>query len=140
MFSPDGTQFACATTEGLVIYSLRNDYQVFNPVDIDENVTLDNIISGVKKEEYLTSLLMALKINELEVVEKVYKCIPLENVSLISAHFPSNYLFKYVFLIYVTLSYLLYLLHRFLEYLSHEIEKGKDVEWNMIWLKNILKY
>ena len=94
LFSPDGTQFACATTEGLVVYSLRNDNAVFNPVDIDENVTLDNIISGIKKEEYLTALLMSLKINELEVIEKVYKCIPIENVALISAHFPSNYLFK----------------------------------------------
>jgi hypothetical protein len=43
-FAPDGTSFACATTEGLLIYSLRpND--VFNPVEIDETVTLDNIIA-----------------------------------------------------------------------------------------------
>eukprot|EP00347_Sterkiella_histriomuscorum_P002397 403368319 len=122
LFSPDGTQFSCATTEGLVIYSLRNDYQVFNPVDIDENVTLDNIIQCVKKEEYLPALLMALKINEIEVIDKIYKCIPLENVPLISAHFPSNYLFK------------------FLDFLAHELEKGKDLEWTMIWIKNLLKY
>ena len=43
-FSPDGTNFACATTEGLVIYSLKSD-DVFNPVEIDENVTIDNIIA-----------------------------------------------------------------------------------------------
>ena len=44
LFSPDGTSFACATTEGLVVYSLRDNNTVFNPVDIDENITLDNII------------------------------------------------------------------------------------------------
>jgi len=27
-----------------------------------------------------------------------------------------------------------------LEYLSDEIERGRDIEWNMEWLKNILKY
>lgn len=27
-----------------------------------------------------------------------------------------------------------------MEYLSSEIERGRDVEWNMIWLKNILKF
>jgi hypothetical protein len=27
-----------------------------------------------------------------------------------------------------------------LEYLSFELDKGKDVEWNMTWLKNILKF
>jgi periodic tryptophan protein 2 len=42
-FSPDGQTFACATTEGLVIYSLAGD-AYFNPVEIDENVTIDNII------------------------------------------------------------------------------------------------
>lgn len=48
-FSPDGTQFAAATTEGLVIYSNRlATNQVFNPIMIDESVTLDNIIKKVK--------------------------------------------------------------------------------------------
>lgn len=60
LFSPDGTQFACATTEGLVLYStsLTNDQSVFNPVDLDENATLDNVIESIKKEEYLTALLV----------------------------------------------------------------------------------
>ena len=48
-FSPDGTQFAAATTEGLIIYSNRlATNQVFNPIMIDESVTLDNIIEKVK--------------------------------------------------------------------------------------------
>lgn len=60
--------------------------------------------------------------NEREVTQKVFKCIPAESISLISANMPSNYLLK------------------FLEYLSIEIDQGKDVEWNMQWLKNILKF
>lgn len=92
-FSPDGTQFACATTEGLLLFSLRPD-DVFNPFEIDETVTLDNIISELKDEQYLTALLLALKLNTVEVIDKVYKCIPINNVPLISANFPSNYLFK----------------------------------------------
>lgn len=122
LFSPDGSQFAAATTEGLVIYSIRNDQAIFNPVDIDENVTLDSIIEAVKKEEYLTALLMALRINEREVIDKVYRCIPLDNVPLICAHFPSNYLF------------------RFMDYLASQLEAGKDLEWNLEWLKSLLKY
>lgn len=35
---------------------------------------------------------------------------------------------------------MLTLIIRFLEYLSIEIDQGKDVEWNMNWLKNILKF
>lgn len=49
-FSPDGTQFAAATTEGLIIYSLKNDFNLFNPIEIDETVTLENIIDNVKSE------------------------------------------------------------------------------------------
>ena len=74
------------------------------------------------KENYLSSMVMSLKLNEDEVIEKVFKCIPIASVSLISANFPSNYLF------------------RFLEYLQKEIEQAKDIEWNMIWLKELLKY
>ena len=47
-FSPDGTQFACATTEGIVIYSLGSsllENHTFNPYEIDETVTIDNIIT-----------------------------------------------------------------------------------------------
>ncbi len=57
-FSPDGSQFACATTEGLLIYSLKNDINAFNPVEIDETVTLENIIDNVKQEQYLTALVV----------------------------------------------------------------------------------
>jgi len=60
---------------------------------------------------------MALKLNEAELIEKVFGCIPVESVPLISAHFPSNYLF------------------RFLEFLQRQIDGAKDIEWNMIWLK-----
>lgn len=57
-FSPDGTQFAAATTEGLIIYSLKNDINLFNPVEIDETVTIDNIIANIRNEQYLTSILV----------------------------------------------------------------------------------
>jgi len=57
-FSPDGTQFAAATTEGLIIYSLKNDINLFNPLEIDETVTIDNIITNVKNQQYLTALIV----------------------------------------------------------------------------------
>ena len=92
-FSPDGTQFAAATTEGLVIYSNRlSANQVFNPIMIDESVTLDNIIEKVKLEEYVSATVLALRLNEAQVTDVVYKCIPLESVPLVCSSFPNNYL------------------------------------------------
>lgn len=58
LFSPDGSSFACATTEGLIIYSLRPENSLFNPFDIDEHVTLEGIIQSIKDEQHLSALLV----------------------------------------------------------------------------------
>lgn len=98
-FSPDGTQFACATTEGLLIYSLSHDLlsrKPFNPVEIDETVTLDSIIDAVKNEHYLQALVMSIRIGEREVIDKVFKCIPLSAAEIVASQFPSNYLLPFL--------------------------------------------
>ena len=67
-------------------------------------------------------MIMALKLNEEEIIDKVFKCIPMNSISLISSSFPSNYLYQ------------------FLEYLCAQVEASNDIEWNMLWLKELLKY
>ena len=94
----------------------------FNPYEIDETVTIDNIIQNLKDENFLSSLILSLRLNEQEVIEKVFGCIPIGSVTIISANFPSNYLF------------------RFLEFLAKQIENSKNIQWNMIWLKELYKY
>ena len=107
-FSPDGTQFAAATTEGLVLYSNKqNSEAFFNPFMIDEEVTIDNIIAKVKAEEYLTALVLALRFNVPEVTQTVYKCIPYSTIPLLVAHMPEMILIK------------------LLEFMAAEIEQGK---------------
>ena len=65
---------------------------------------------------------MSLKLNDDDIIDKVFKCIPRNSIALISSSFPSNYLFK------------------FLEFLAVQIEKSEDIEWNMMWLREIVKY
>ena len=125
-FSPDGTQFAAATTEGLVIYSnsahTRQGADFFNPFEIDESVTLENIIAKVQNEEHLTALVLALRLNIAEVTDTVYRCVPVASVSLIVAHMPEMLLLK------------------LLQFLATEIENGREIHWAMAWLEAILKY
>ena len=122
-FSPDGTQFAAATTEGLVLYSNKQESEAFfNPFMIDEEVTIDNIISKVKAEEFLTALVLALRLNESEVTQTVYKCIPCGSIPLLVAHMPEMMLIK------------------LLEFMAVEIEQGRHIHWAMLWLENILKF
>ena len=65
---------------------------------------------------------MALKMNEIEVISKVYQCIPLISVPLIVNNIPQNYLFL------------------FLDFISTQIVQNLNIEFNMLWLKEILKY
>jgi len=70
---------------------------VFNPFfESNETITVDSLISCLKQEDFMMALLMALKLNEEEIIEKVYKCIPAHNIGLISANIPSNYLFRFL--------------------------------------------
>ena len=50
---------------------------LFNPFEIDENVTIDNIIAKVKSEEFLTALVLSLRLNMPEVIDTVYRCVPI---------------------------------------------------------------
>lgn len=125
-FSPDGTQFAAATTEGLIIYSntshvaKRADF--FNPFEIDESVTLENIIAKVQNEEHLTAMVLALRLNIKEVTDTVYRCVPVASVPLIVAHMPTMLLLK------------------LMQFLAVDIENGREIHWAMVWLESILKY
>jgi len=42
---------------------VKNDTNLFNPIEIDETVTIDNIIAHVKSEEYLTALIVRLSVH-----------------------------------------------------------------------------
>ena len=60
----------------------------FQPFDIDETITIDSIIENIKADNHLTALVMALKMNEHEVISKVYQCIPIASVPLIANNIP----------------------------------------------------
>lgn len=76
-FSPTAQSWAAATTEGLLIYSLDRGI-VFDPLNLSLEVTpkaardcLDQ-----QKQQYSTALLMALKLNEVNLIEEIIEQIP----------------------------------------------------------------
>ena len=79
-------------------------------------------MAKVRKEEHLTALVLALRLNIAEVTETVYKCVPTDSVALIVAHMPEMLLLK------------------LLQFLAVEIELGREIHWAMVWLEAILKY
>ncbi len=56
-FSPTGRSWAAATTEGLLIYSLDSTL-IFDPFELDVDITSTNIIKILEEKKYLQALLV----------------------------------------------------------------------------------
>lgn len=78
--SPQGRHFACATTEGLLIYSLDDDL-VFDPTDLGEDVTPQAIYSSLKQKLYLRALLLAFRLQNNELIKHTILSTPPKEVS-----------------------------------------------------------
>jgi periodic tryptophan protein 2 len=90
-FCPTGRSWAAASTEGLLIYSL-DDTLVFDPFELEMDITPDSVLSTLTNKQYLHALIMAFKLNEPQVTVKVFESIPSSDIPLISSQLPEKYL------------------------------------------------
>lgn len=74
-FSPTGQSWAAATTEGLLIYSLDKGI-VFDPYQLSLEITPKSTRECIKKDEYSSALIMALKLNEPPLIHEIIEKIP----------------------------------------------------------------
>lgn len=74
-FSPPAQSWAAATTEGLLIYSLDRGI-VFDPLNLSLEVTPKAARECIQQQQYSTALLMALKLNEVKLIEEIIEQIP----------------------------------------------------------------
>lgn len=82
-FSPSGMEWASATTEGLVIYSLDSDMD-FHPFDLEIDITPKSIRDTLLKKEYTAALLMAIRLNENNLTTEVIEDIPADNIYIMT--------------------------------------------------------
>ncbi|KAJ3394220.1 hypothetical protein HDU92_007077 [Lobulomyces angularis] len=97
LFSPTARSFACATTQGLVVYSL-DDYLLFDPFDLEIDVTPDSVLELCKEGDFLKAIIFSFKLGERELQNFVFKSIPseLSTIELIIQGIPTKYLEKLV--------------------------------------------
>lgn len=88
-FSPTGREFAAATTEGLLMYSLDSK-MIFDPFELEEEITPKATRLMLREQEYDRALSMALKLNEPDLIREVIEQIPPHQVLLISFFFVYN--------------------------------------------------
>lgn len=81
-FSSTGRDFATVTTEGLLIYSLDDD-MVFDPIALTEDVTPSAVASAVTKGKWGEGLIMALLLNETDLIASVCDNVPVGMIELV---------------------------------------------------------
>ncbi|TMW63776.1 hypothetical protein Poli38472_002717 [Pythium oligandrum] len=119
MFSPTGRSWAAATTEGLLIYAL-DETLTFDPFDLDEEITSDNIKRTLKKQEFAKALLMSLHLNEEELIQRCVEGIPVANIPLVAQSLKDTYL------------------KRLMELLAKQIDASPHLEFYLQWSLAIL--
>ncbi|EGR28731.1 periodic tryptophan protein 2, putative [Ichthyophthirius multifiliis] len=80
-FSPSEDNWVCATSEGVLVFGQAiNKY--FNPYELDENITVGNVMKAFEEKQYSKGIIIALQLNNKELLEQAYLNIPYNKYSL----------------------------------------------------------
>lgn len=118
-FSPTGQSFSAASTEGLLIYS-QDDMMLFDPLDLDMDVTIDTTLETLKEKEYLTALVMSFRLSERPLIQKVYESIPVGDIELIANDFPPIYL------------------ERLFKFMASILDDSPHIEYHLLWIQALI--
>ena len=119
-FSPTGSGFCAASTEGLLVYSLDTVLQ-FDPFDLDTDVTPETTLTTLNVDhDYLRALVMAFRLNEAPLIRHVYNAIPPTSISLVIKSMPTVYL------------------PRLLRFLAQATDESPQLEYNLRWIEAVL--
>jgi len=118
-FSPTGRAWAAASTEGLLIYSL-DETVTFDPFDLTIDLTPQSILEVLAEHEYLKALVMAFRLNEKALIQRVYESIPRGDVRLLSRQIP---------VVYVPL---------LLRFVGEHLDKSPHLEFDLLWINSLL--
>lgn len=118
-FSPSSSAFAAALTEGLLIYSTDTEV-VFDPFDLDMDVTPESVVEALTERNWVHALVMAFRLNEQYLLDRVVESIPASDIKLVCADLPVVYV------------------NRFLKYLGEKLNRpdgSHHIEFTLLWVK-----
>lgn len=117
-FSPDGRQWAAASTEGLLVYSV-DDALNFDPRDLDMDVTPDNALALLQDRFYSKALVMALRLNEASLLRRVVEAVPPREVQLAMRSVPPAHL------------------ERLIALLAELVVQSPHLQYFLLWVQNL---
>ncbi|XP_076839632.1 PWP2 small subunit processome component [Brachyhypopomus gauderio] len=118
-FSPTGRSWAAASTEGLLIYSLDTSL-VFDPYDLDMDVTPVSIRHQLKKKEWASAIVLAFRLNETGLIREVLESVPYDQTELVSSSLPDVYVEK------------------LLDFVASSLEKSRHLQFYLTWAQSLL--
>ncbi|XP_017295636.1 PWP2 small subunit processome component [Kryptolebias marmoratus] len=118
-FSPTGRSWAATTTEGLLVYSLDASL-VFDPYDLDLDVTPASIRKQLRLQEWQAAIILAFRLNENALKQEVLEAVPYDQIPVVSGSLPDVYVEK------------------LLGFVAACLEKSGHLQFYMAWAQNLL--
>jgi len=119
-FSPTGSAFCAASTEGLLVYSLDTTVQ-FDPFDLSMEITPASTLAVLQQEkDHLKALVMAFRLNEASLIKRVFEAVPYTAIPLVVEDLPTVYV------------------PRLVRFVASQTEQSPHVEFCLLWIKALV--
>ncbi|XP_056157267.1 PWP2 small subunit processome component [Lampris incognitus] len=118
-FSPTGRSWAATTTEGLLIYSLDGSL-IFDPFDLDLDVTPASVRKQLQLQEWVAAIVLAFRLNESALIQEVLEAVPYKQISVVCGSLPDVYVEK------------------LLGFVAVSLEKSGHLQFYLNWAQNLL--
>ncbi|CAN7995425.1 unnamed protein product [Ixodes hexagonus] len=119
-FSPTGRSWAAVTTEGVLVYSLDHSL-VFDPYELEQNVTPATIRAALKEKDYTRAITTAFRLNEDALTAEVVESVPPDGVELVARLLPQVYVEK------------------LLAFLGGKLESTTHMQFYVEWIVTLLR-
>ncbi|KAL5575626.1 hypothetical protein UlMin_017325 [Ulmus minor] len=118
--APTGRSFAAATTEGVLVYSI-DDAFIFDPTDLDIDVTPEAVDAALNEDQPKRALLISLRLNEDSLIKKCIFAVSTVDIAAVVSSIPHRYL------------------QRLIQALSDLLESCAHLEFILRWSQELCK-
>ncbi|BBM99000.1 periodic tryptophan protein 2 [Marchantia polymorpha subsp. ruderalis] len=89
--SPTGRSWAAATCEGVLVFSMDDDL-IFDPTDLDVDVTPEFIEEAMLNKQHARAVVLSLRLKEISIIRRSIEAVPLNDISTVARFIPLTYL------------------------------------------------
>lgn len=118
--APTGRSWAAATTEGVLIYSMDESF-IFDPTDLDIDVTPEAVDAALKENQTSRALILSLRLNEDGLIKKCIIGVSPADIPAVASSVPVKYI------------------QRLVEALAYLLENCPHLEFILRWCQELCK-